>query len=478
LGVKEKMINFDSLFRVRSGFRVIAVVILIVYLLFPELSVLSLLAIVISLHQFALLFNSIGYVIPVRYLFGAFMCLQLLLGPMLAYNGLDSFQVNQYRMQIPQADYFTYVIPAVVCFILGLHLNAGKLDGELIDEERIAKYVSENKNIAYIFIAIGFVASIVAEFLSSELAFVFFLFGGFKFVGAFMIIIGNQHLRIIPLIIVYGSIIASSLGMGMFHDLLTWLVFLGCVFAIKFKPGLGLKIGAAFLFVLLALAIQQLKGDYREATWKRGEEAGLESFSKAYQQVQANNTFFSLQSLASSNLRFNQGYIVTYTMKHIPQKEPYANGSELYKIAESAILPRIIAPNKLNAGDRDFFMKYSGMRIAKGTSMGLSAVGDGYINFGVVGGCIFMFLLGRMYNFFIKSFKKYSTSFPILILFTPLVFYYPIRPDCELQTVLGHLVKSSFLIFVVFLFFKKYFITHTEYSEKNIHTNSLVPSSI
>lgn len=430
------------------------------------------------MHQFALLFNSIGSVVPIRYLFGAFMCLQLLLGPTLAYNGLDSFQVNQYRMQIPEEVYFRYVIPAVICFILGLHLNAGRLDGELIDQDRIEKYVSKNKDIAYIFIGIGFVSSIVAEFLSSELAFVFFLLGGFKFVGAFMIIIGNQQLRITPLVIVYGSIIVSSLGMGMFHDLLTWIVFLGCVFAIKYKPGKVLKTGVAFSFVLLALAIQQLKGDYREATWKRGEEAGLESLNKAYQEGQANNTFFSFRSLASSNLRFNQGYIVTYIMKNVPEKEPYANGSELYKIVEAAVLPRIVAPNKLNAGDREFFMKYSGMRIAKGTSMGLSAVGDGYINFGVIGGCIFMFFLGLLYNTVIKGFKKYSASFPILILFTPLVFYYPIRPDCELQTILGHLAKSCFLIFVVFVFFKKYFIFYTSSTEKNIHPNPLVPSRL
>ena len=44
---------------------------------------------------------------------------------------------------------------------------------------------------------------------------------------------------------------------------------------------------------------------------------------------------------------------------------------------------------------------------------------------------------------------------PFILLFTPLVFYYPIRPDCELQTALGHLVKSSFLIYMMLLFWRK-----------------------
>jgi len=84
-----------------------------------------------------------------------------------------------------------------------------------------------------------------------------------------------------------------------------------------------------------------------------------------------------------------------------------------------------------------------------GTSMALSSLGDAYINFGIIGGIIFMFFYGLLFSEVLNAFYKNSFEYPILILFTPLVFYYPIRPDCELQTILGHLVKSSFLIFVM-----------------------------
>jgi len=449
--------NFDTLLRVKADFKILVIISIVLLLIFPELSSFSFFAIIISLYQFFLLFSSIGHVMPIRYLFGAFMCLQMLVGPILAYNGLDIFQFPLYRMQIPEAVYFSYVIPAVVAFILGLHMNAGKLDGEILNEKGIENFIRKNKNLPYLFIAIGFIASILAEMFSSDLAFLFFLLGGLKFIGVFLIIIGKRQLRIIPLIIVYASIIASSLGEGMFHDLLTWLIFLGCVFAIKYRPGSNMKRVVVISFVFLTLAIQQLKGSYRDATLGRGEQAGLGTMSKAYAESQSNNTFFSFQSLASSNVRFNQGFIITYIMGNVPNKIPYANGSELYKIIEAALLPRILAPDKLNAGDREFFMKYSGMLIAKGTSMGLSSVGDGYINFGPIGGCVFMFFLGLLFNEVLKAFYRYSKYFPLLLLFTPLVFYYPIRPDCELQTILGHLVKSSFLIYIIFLFWRKYF---------------------
>jgi hypothetical protein len=445
----------NSLIHVKFNWNIFTGIAIIIYLAFPDLSGYSYFAILITLHQFTLLFNAIGYVIPVRYLFGAFMCLQLLLGPMLAYNGLDKFQVGYYKMQIPEEQYFAYLIPAVLAFITGLHIRAGKLEGEMVNTAGIEKFVKQNSAVPYIFIAIGFVASIIAEFFSSDFAFLFYLLAGFKFVGAFMIILGNRKLKVIPLIIVYGSIILSSLGQGMFHDLLTWIIFLASVFAIKYKPRNNIKLALSFSFIFISLAIQQLKTDYRVATWERKEEAGIASINKAYEESQEKNSFFSYKSLATSNIRFNQGYIVTNIMKTVPAKVPHAYGEELAQILEAAFLPRILAPDKLKAGNQTIFKKYSGMPLSKGTSMGLSSVGDAYINFGVTGGCIFMFLFGMFFSEVLKIFYRQSKMYPVLLLFIPLVFYYPIRPDCELQTLLGHLVKSCFLIFIVFALWKK-----------------------
>ena len=89
------------------------------------------------------------------------------------------------------------------------------------------------------------------------------------------------------------------------------------------------------------------------------------------------------------------------------------------------------------------------MHLREGTSMALSSLGDAYINFGYVGGCIFMFFLGLTYSTVLNSFEKYSHKYSCILLFLPLVFYYPIRPDCELQTILGHLVKAVFLVFII-----------------------------
>lgn len=461
----------ESLFRVKFNWVIFFALAFLIRLGFWGLSWYSYFAIILFLHQFLLLFFSMGSVIPIRYLFGTYMCLQMLVGPMLAYNGLDNFQFGYYKMQVPEDQYFSYVIPAVICFIIGLHLLAGRLKGEVIREDDVKKFVTLNPNLPFLFIFIGFVASFVFDYVTSELQFVFYLLAGLKFIGAFLLLISDKKLKLTPLVFVYGSIIASSLAGGMFHDLITWLVMLAAVLAIKYKPGIGVKLVFTFLFIAGAFILQLTKGEYREETWQKGEEAGIETFAKAYQENKEQGGLFDVAKIGKNNLRINQGYIIANIMKTVPEKVPYAHGDELRQILEAAFLPRIIAEDKLNAGDQEIFKKYSGIPLRKGTSMGLSSVGDAYVNFGVVGGCIFMFLLGLLFNFVLKSFHKYSKYYPVLILFVPLVFYYPIRPDCELQTVLGHLVKSCFLIFVIMQFWKGYFKAQRPRFDYSFHIN-------
>lgn len=443
-------------------------------LLIPGINIVSYIAILITLHQFLLLFYAVGYGIPIRYLFGSLMCLQILLGPTLAYN----IDLVKGQMKIPAEEYFTYAIPAVICFIIGLHISCKKLEGEFLEEKKIVEFITGNRNLPFLFIVIGFLSSFLSGMFSATFAFVFYLLGGMKFIGVFMIIIGSRKLKPILLIIVYGSVIASSLNNAMFHDLVIWLIFLGLMFAIKYKTSVYLKAAMSIVFIFFAIILQELKKDYRTATWQEGQSTGIETLSNVYEDNQSKGGFLNSKSLAEQIVRINQGYIVTNIMKNVPAVVPYSNGTELGQILTAAFLPRFLAPDKLTAGNQEIFKKYSGIPLRQGTSMGLSSVGDAYINFGVFGGCIFMFLLGLFYSEVLKIFYKYGKIFPILLIFTPLVFYYPIRPDCELQTILGHLVKSCFLIFVIFLLWKKYFIVYTQSAEKDIHSDSLVPSSL
>lgn len=378
------------------------------------------------------------------------MCVQFFLGPTFAYNGLDEYAFINYKMKIPEEQYFAYAIPAVLLFVLGLHLNPGNSKGEIPNQKKIAEFVKNNPSLGYQFIGVGFLSGFVANYFGSELAFVFYLLAAFKFVGLYLLIYGDKKIKPLPMALVIGSIIVSSLTSGMFHDLLTWIVYTSAVFGIKYKFKTGLKLAGVAAFIFMAATIQVLKGDFRKELGNSDGASGAETFGKVFKQRdEKEGGVLNFENLAESNVRINQGFIITNIMSTVPDKVEFSNGEELYTILEAAFLPRIIAPNKLNAGDRSIFIKYSGLAVREGTSMGLSSLGDAYINFGVFGGCIFMFVLGFLYSQVLNYFHKQSFNYPILILFVPLIFYYPIRPDCELQTILGHLVKGCFLVYCI-----------------------------
>jgi hypothetical protein len=291
------------------------------------------------------------------------MCLQMFVGPTFAYNGLDKYQYAYFVMKIPEAQYFSYVMPAVICFIIGLHITAGKLKGEVPDEEGIRRFADSHRDLPYWFIGIGFVSSFVSSFFSSDLAFVMYLLGSFKFIGVFLLILGSKKLKILELVLVYGSIVLSSLGNAMFHDLLIWLIMLGAVLAIKYKPGFNTKWVVCLSFILLAVIIQQIKETFRQTAIQG--ESGLESFQRAYENVEGDKGIFDFKRLAVSNVRINQGFIITNIMKRVPARVPYSNGEELRLLLEAAVMPRILAPNKLQAGDRSLFTKYTGLGVRR-----------------------------------------------------------------------------------------------------------------
>jgi len=194
--------NFSTLFNVKFNWGVYLLSLIFIKILWPDISWWSLAALAISIHQFMLLFFSIGAVIPIRYIAGTFMCLQMLIGPTFAYNGLDQYQFVDYVMRIPEADYFAYAIPAVLMFIFGLHITAGKLRGEIINEVEIRKFVDNSGQLPYIFIGIGFLAGYVSGSFGSELAFVFVLLGGFKYIGLFMLLLGSKQLKLWIMVVV------------------------------------------------------------------------------------------------------------------------------------------------------------------------------------------------------------------------------------------------------------------------------------
>lgn len=434
----------------KKSIAISVLIVLVINILIKPLSIYSNLAISLTIQQLIMLINIVGKQIPFRNLFTIIMCMQMLFFPALVYSGLEEYQA--YKMRVSENVYFSFVLPAILFFIVGLHYRAIN-KGEEIDTESIAELTLERPRLAVHLIIIGLACSFVTDYFPAEIRFILYVLSGLKFIGLFLIIIGDIRLKLKILILVYGTILISSFRQAMFHDLIIWLIMLGSILAIRYKPSFKKKligVGTALLFIII---LQSIKGAYRQAL-QEGQEASLETVNESFNSAQtSNNGIFNIENIAPQVARYNQGWIIASILNHVPKNIDYSKGETILLYLEAAFLPRFIAPNKIEAGDKQVFNKYSGHYLREGTSMALSSIGDAYINFGIVGGWIFMFCYGLLFNFTLKRINVYAKKYPVLILFSTLIFVYPIRVECELQTILGHLLKSAFIMFVIFKFF-------------------------
>src|SRR5581483_9376976 len=80
----------------------------------------------------------------------------------------------------------------------------------------------------------------------------------------------------------------------------------------------------------------------------------------------------AVQQIADVVYRTSEGWITSSVMEyHREGGFEFQNGSHAIIILKSAILPRILAPNKYKLGDGELFNKYSGHFINESTSMAL-----------------------------------------------------------------------------------------------------------
>lgn len=98
--------------------------------------------------------------------------------------------------------------------------------------------------------------------------------------------------------------------------------------------------------------------------------------------------------LAPVDMRLNQNWLIGSGLRITPVLVPYEDGETIYG-AILAIIPRVIWPDKpITAGSGDYVSKHTGIGFAENTSVGMGQVFEFYINFGVPGVLIGLFILG------------------------------------------------------------------------------------
>lgn len=407
-----------------------------------------LLVAILAAISFKELYRKVDTGLPLLELANLVAVLQWTIGPALSYFwGIDHYR---YHMYVPEAVYFSYVLPATCAFsasILGFGLFAKQ-------ENLLATL---NRDFFFNYGIYLFVIAVAAEFLSgrapASVQFFFHLLSQLRYVAAVYFLLSRHSYGIVLAALAASSLFVNSKTSGMFHDLLLWLALIFCIW---FPTAKWLHYRKPLIFAIAAIsvfAIQVIKQDYRERL-KAGENPSIVLMAVDY--LSPSGKAWEKDVLSLALVRLNQGWIVSAVMANVPQKVPFASG-ETVSDAFIALAPRFLLPDKKTAGGRDNFRKYTGLPIGDATSMCICVLGESYANFGEFGGIAFMGLFGAAFALYYSRILKWVVRHPDFLFWIPLIFYQAIKAETDLVVIANQIVKGSIVAFAGYLAMHRFF---------------------
>lgn len=418
------------------------------------------LAIGLFLFQFLTLFFELGEGIPLRSLIGTLYALNYLLCPVLMYEWLNPYIEVQYRMKGTPDMYFAYAVPANCLLLLGLYIGAKRRE-TYINVDKIKAIVNRYPNLPMQLIIFGNLVSVGIRFVPSEIQVLFLGLLNLKFVGVFLHILSGKKLKPFYFIFSYGVLVLQSLISSMFNDLLNMLFFLGIILSIRYKPKTSLKfIGVAVAIAVVGF-IQIIKFPLRDSVNNNLSDVTVVD-DVVEQSLERSEGKGSVQKISDVVFRLAQGWITSDVLLNYKMHGfTLQDGKHSTIMLKSAVLPRVLAPDKYTVGDGELFSKYTAHLLTSNTSMALGVLADGYIDFGDYG-IFIVFLWGLIFNFFIKLYYYWDRTYPLALIIAPACFFYAIRPDTDTHAALGSLIKITFIFWVAMSFLNRYYFGSQE----------------
>ncbi|MEO5366510.1 MAG: hypothetical protein H7831_09180 [Magnetococcus sp. WYHC-3] len=396
--------------------------------------------------------SSLGKNLAIMELIAFVAALQWVLGPIIEYN-LDAISDSKYRMYVGESLYLGYAVPSMALFTMGLFMFRRNIDfREFFD--RLRQFLRLRRSVAVGFI-IG--SSVLVQFtyaLPQELRFVVFLVSQFKFIGILYLFMARSPDRWLWLGIVGTVDLLDSVEKTMFHNFILWATLIFSFVCLDLRISWRAKILITLLGIGGLVVIQSVKGELRRAEpYLDASDSRVERFVELVKDPFAYTQAETLEGrIQELNVRLNQGWIVSAVMRYVPSREPHANGVTIWNAVVDSLLPRIISANKSTAGGAEVVKKYSGLSIGSNTSMGISILGEAYVNFGRWGGMLFMLVWGALLSYILSLFLRMSQNHPSMILWVPLLFLQVIKAETELVVVLNHAVKSIIVVLLLYYF--------------------------
>jgi hypothetical protein len=380
-------------------------------------------------------------------------------------------------MPVPEDVYFSFALPAIAFFSLALLLPISKEsitdegEGLRVLFEKMKKVLDANKKLGLVIISIGTGISFTIPYLPGGLQF-FATLVYFSSFSGFLYLYFTKGIRykkwVIILFVLF--VLFNAINGGMF----TIVAYMGItIFSFLLsgkKTFLVTKLSIFLVATFLILALQNVKGVYRDFTWRQNYKGNkITLFSDLYwKQLVKGTDIIDPTAMFGFYTRGNQGYNVALVMQRVPTMQPYDNGSRLMTVFASAFVPRFLWPDKPEAGGKFNMKYYAGWNIA-GWSTNVGPLGEAYGSFGSTGGIIYMFLLGLFLRWVYLKMFKLSNVTPLLICWLPVIFY-QVTSSAETDTlsILNPVIKASFFLFLIYKILPGWFGKGKAANQKNV----------
>lgn len=409
---------------------------------------LSALGVGVVAYSFVRYVESLGSSLAIIEIISLIAAIQWIGAPFIAYSMGN--QEPKYRMYVSEQEYMSFVVPALLLFILGMEVVRDHSDfGTVI--YRLKNALSGHSNRAYLLIATGLLAGFGSSYVPVSLRFAAFFVTQLEYIGVLLMILSKGRKKWLVVGLVLSLTAVTSLNTGVFHNLILWSTFIFSFICLERQFRRSTKYASIVLGMAALILLQSVKSEYRRLVFEEGY-SGSRVALVADLMV---NSSRERTSASFVNARFNQGWIISAVMRWVPRARPFEEGETVKVAIRASLVPRFLVGKETVSVSRNF-EKFTGLSVAKNTSMGISVLGEAYVNFGKTGGSIFMLVWGLLIGFVAKYLLVLARKQPTLIVWAPLIFLQVVKAETELLVVLNHGIKAIAFTWVFYFVARRF----------------------
>lgn len=358
-------------------------------------------------------------------------------------------------MPIDSGTYFSYALPAFSLFYLGL-LWKNRTPVTTNHKQTIQLSIDSlhhNHQAGIVLLLIGLAGFGVRTFVPGAPTFVSYIPSYCLYISVLYTWYARSAFRwpIIGLVAVVLG--AYTIREGMFGELFFWLMLLTLFLTTGRTKPLSGQVKALFVTAALSLllVIQSVKAEYRYNTWghsrqERSGNAGLMG-ELLIDRLTDPSKLLAPAHFFSSFMRFNQGIMIGSALAKMPRHEPYANGEVLLSLVHPFI-PRLLWPGKPQTGGYENIRRFTSLPQSENTSINLSPLGEGYVNFGYYG-LLFSLGYGLLLGWAFRLVFQLAERHPTLILWLPMLFIGCLTMETDLLSTWGSLLNNALFLLVL-----------------------------